>query len=231
MKLKSNYQKTFQYVRKNARNLTYDVGYRLYQRDDGSYVYGWEIVQEAHDGRLGSGATALNFEGTFQDAETHLRNILSEKIECLPEEWESDRFKNRKETDESALTNGWLVRRIFGYWPEFHDAEILSVALYRRPAGTGARTDLELSIHHWGQDDPDWKEQGPHCRLTFLLEGVEGQEFATENVAHPSYISDLRFSHCEDGRIQMDLDPSSGFSILLYCKVARLVSVEPYPMF
>jgi hypothetical protein len=228
MKLKSNYQMTFKYVRKNVLGLTYDVGYRLYQRDDGTYVYGWEIVQDACDGRLGGGASALNFQGTYAEAEAHLRDTLVETIERLPDAWESNRYRNRKESDESAVTDGWLIHRIFQYWPKFHVAEILSIALHRRSAHSDPRTDLELSIHHWGQDDPNWKEEGPHCKLTFLLEDVEGKELITDNVADPSYVSDLRFSRCDDGRIQIDLDPASGFSLLLYCKVARLVSVEPY---
>lgn len=228
MKLKSNYDKTFQYVRKNARGLTYDVGYHLYQRDDGTFIYGSEIVQEAYDGRIGGGASVLNFHGTKEQAEEYLRSVLEETIEKLPEYWESNRNRNRKETDEGAVNDAWLIRRIFGYWPEFHDAEILSVALRRRTSGGRPCTDMEFSIHHWGQDNPNSKGDDVHCKLTFLLEDVAGQEFVTDNVADPSYIGDLRFSRCDDGRIQVDLEPSTGFSLLLYCTVARVMCVEPY---
>ncbi|MFM0158669.1 Imm50 family immunity protein [Paraburkholderia sediminicola] len=228
MKLKSNYEKTFRYVRQNSRGLTYDIGYRLYQRDDESFIYGFEIAQENYDGRTGGGATPLNFQGTFAQAEEYLRNRLQETVEQLPEEWESDRFRNRKETDESALTSGSLIRRIFGYWPSFHDAEMLSIAQHRHSFGSKARSDLTFSIHHWGQDNPDWKEEGIHCKLTFLLEDVRGSDFSTHDISDPCHIGDLRFSWCDDGRVQVDLHPSTGFSLLLYCKVARLISIEPY---
>jgi Immunity protein 50 len=135
---------------------------------------------------------------------------------------------HRKETDESAVTNAWLIRRIFGYWPVFHDAELLSVTLRRRTSGGKWQTDIELTLHHWGQDNPTWHGKDVHCKLTFLLEDVDGTEFTTENVSHPSWVNDLRFSRRDDGRIQVDLEPSTGFSLLLNCAVARVTRVEPY---
>lgn len=228
MRLQSNYENTFKYVRKNARGLTYDIGYHLYQRDDGTFIYGFEIVQEACDGRLGSGASVLNFRGTPDQAENYLRNMLEEMVEKLPDVWESDRYRNRKETDEGAVTDGWLVRRIYGYWPAFHDAEVLSVTLRRRASDGKWHTDMELVLHHWGQDNPNRQGKDEHCKLTFLLEDVDGEEFITENVRHPSWINDLRFSRCDDGRVQVDLEPSTGFSLLVYCAVARVTRVEPY---
>ncbi|EMN1926435.1 hypothetical protein RVV18_000798 [Burkholderia ambifaria] len=228
MRLQSNYANTFKYVRKSARGLTYDVGYCLYRRDDGTFIYGFEIVQEACDGRLGSGATVLNFRGTPEQAEKYLRNTLEEMIEKLPEGWESDRNRNRKETDEGAVIDSWLIRRIYGYWPRFHDAELLSVSLRRRVSDGKGQADMELVLYHWGQDNPEWQGENRHCKLTFLLEDVDGDEFATGNVSDPSWIYDLRFSRCDDGRIQVDLEPSTGFSLLLYCAVARVICVEPY---
>lgn len=133
-----------------------------------------------------------------------------------------------KETDESVVTNAWLIRRIFGYWPVFHDAELLSVTLLRRSSGGKGRTDIELTLHHWGQDNPVWQGKDVHCKLTFLLEDADGTGFATENVSHPSWISDLRFSRSDDGRIHVNLEPSTGFSLMLHCAVARVTCVEPY---
>ena len=100
MHLRANYQKTFKYTRENARRLTYDIGYRLNQRDDGTFVYGYEVVQEHYDGCIGTGATALNFEGPYDDAEEYLRQMLKEMIDKLPEYWESDQDRNRSEEGE-----------------------------------------------------------------------------------------------------------------------------------
>ncbi|WP_081069095.1 Imm50 family immunity protein [Burkholderia multivorans] len=147
--------------------------------------------------------------------------------EELAGSWESNRHKNRKETDESAGEHAWLIRKVFGYWPTFHDAEVLAVTLRRVNANGAWRTDMELVIRHAGQDNPAWNGRQAPCKITFYLEKVEGSEFTIENVSLPSWIDDLRFSHCDDGRVQIDLYPSTGFDILLYCRAASVTRIEP----
>jgi hypothetical protein len=228
MRLRAGYDQTYQYVRKNARALTYDVGYQIYQRNDGSYIFGYEVVQESSDGWFGSGGSPLQFEGSRQDAEARVRNLIEQRIERLPDEYESERFRHRKETDPGAVTDGWLVTRIYGYWPSFHDAELMSVSLRQHTVDGKRRTDMELAIHHQGQDNPKWHGERVQCKLSFLLEDVAGDEFSTEDVSAPNWINDIRFSRRDDGRIDVDVDPSAGLSIFLHCATARLLSVEPY---
>ncbi|WP_107311515.1 Imm50 family immunity protein [Burkholderia metallica] len=227
MQLQSNYPNTFRYVRQNARRLPYDIGYYLTPRADGTIIVGYEIVQASHNGRLGCGATTLDFRGSLEEAERYLIRKLETMVEDLPESWESDRYRNRKETDESAVGHAWLIRSVFGYWPTFHDAEVLALVLRRVNANGGWRTDMELTIRHEGQDNPAWSGPQTPCRITFRFEAVEGSEFTTENVTYSSWIHDLRFSHCDDGRIQIDLNPSTGFDILLYCRAATVIRIEP----
>jgi hypothetical protein len=228
MRLRANYDHTYQYVRKNERALTYDIGYQVYQRNDSSYVYGFEVVRESSDGWFGSGASPLHFEGPRVKAEARVRELIEQRIESLPDEYESERFRYRKETDEGAVTDGWLIRRIYGYWPPFHDAQLLSVSVRQYAVGDAHRTDIEMSIHHWGQDNPQWMGDSLHCKFTFLFEDVAGDEFSTEDVSVPNWINDIRFSRRDDGRIDVDVDPSAGLSIFLHCATARLLSVEPY---
>jgi hypothetical protein len=228
MKLRVNYEHTYQYVRKNALSRTYDIGFQVYQRNDGSYIYGYEVVQESSDGWFGNGASPLQFDGTKEQAETRVREMIEQRIEALSSEYESERFKHRNATDEGVVTDGWLIRRIYGYWPVFHDAQMLSVSLRQFSSANKGRVNMEMSIHHWGQDNPDWQGERLDCKLTFLFEDVSGDEFSTDDVSLINWISDLRFSRVENGRIQVDLEPSYGFSILLNCASARLLSVEPY---
>ncbi|KWF37697.1 hypothetical protein WT56_03085 [Burkholderia pseudomultivorans] len=229
MQLQSNYAKTFRYIRQNARRLPYDIRYHLVQRDDGRIVYGFEIVQESSDGRIGSGAAALDFCGSLEDAEQYLIGKLQQMVETLPESWESGPARARPQTDESAVEHGWLIRRIFGDWPSFHDAELLSVTLRRVASNGAAHTDMELTLRHDGQDNPAGSVPPTPCRITFVFEQVDGDTFSTENVCYPSWIYDLRFSRCDDGRIQIDLYPSTGFEILLQCRAARVARIEPCP--
>jgi hypothetical protein len=228
MALESNYESTFRHVRGNARGLAYDVGYRLIGRDDGTFVYGFEIVQDQSGARMGSGASALDFQGSYAEAEAFLRRKLVHTIESLPEWWESDRYRNRNPTDESAVANASRIRDVFGYWPAFHDAEVISIEWRKRSPSPRVAFDLILSLRHGGQDNPNWQGNAvAHHVVKFMFENIEGKEFATHNVSEPTYVSDLLFSRCDDGRIQVDLDPHSGFSILIFCETARVISVEP----
>ncbi|MFM0607121.1 Imm50 family immunity protein [Paraburkholderia sediminicola] len=228
MKPEANYDHAFQHIRQNARRLPYDVSFSVYQRGDGTFVFGYIVKQDTNDVRFGSGASVLDCKGSLEEAEMHARSVLVKMIEDLPEQYESDRFKFRKETDESVVTDGWLIRRIYGYWPEFHDAQLLSVALRQHAVNGERQTDMELALHHWGQDNREWHGDKAHCKLTFLLEDVKGEEFATHNVADPGWINELRFTRRDDGRLEVDLEPSSGFSMLLNCATVRLLSVEPH---
>ncbi|WP_260436298.1 hypothetical protein [Burkholderia sp. Bp9143] len=86
MKLRAGYDQTFRYVRQNAHGLAYDVGFHVYQRNDGAFIVGYEVVQEATDCQFGSGAIRLNFEGTREEAEAHVRALLEKMIDNLTDE-------------------------------------------------------------------------------------------------------------------------------------------------
>ncbi|CAE6824552.1 hypothetical protein [Paraburkholderia haematera] len=88
MKLQAGYDQTFQYVRQNAHGLTYEVGFHIYQRNDGTFIFGYEVVQEATDCRFGNGASRLDFEGTREEAEAHVRALLEKMIDNLTDEGE-----------------------------------------------------------------------------------------------------------------------------------------------
>lgn len=227
-KLRSSYDHAYRYVRKNQRALTYDIGYQVYQRNDGSYVYGFEVMQESSDGRFGNGASPLQFEGPRDEAEALVRQLIEQQIERLPECFELERFCHRKETDERLVANGWLVRQIYGYWPAFHDAQLLEVSLSRRTLADKPRVDMELSVLHSGQDNPEWSGDGAHCKLTFLFEDVAGDEFSTENVSVPNWINEIWLSGRDDDRVEVDVDLLNGPSVCLHCATVRLLSVKPY---
>ncbi|MCO1357116.1 immunity 50 family protein [Burkholderia multivorans] len=221
------YAKTFRYVRQNARRLPYDIGYSLTRRDDGTYIYGYEIVRESYSGRAGAGAVVLDFFGSPDDAERHLIKKLEQIVETLPEAlWEADREAADDETDERAVVNASDVTRIFGYWPRFHDAELIAVALRRVESAGGAHTDMELTVRAVVRRDDD--DRARQWRITFLFEHVDGSQLSTEDVACRSWIHRLRFSRCDDGRVQIDLFPSTGFDIRLNCRTASVTRVDPY---
>ncbi|KVT44048.1 hypothetical protein WK52_15420 [Burkholderia multivorans] len=87
--------------------MPYDVGYYLTPRDDGTFIYGFEIVQEACDGRLGGGACTLDFQGSLDDAERYLIKKLEQMVKSLPDRGNrTDTRTARKRTKAQASMRG-----------------------------------------------------------------------------------------------------------------------------
>lgn len=113
MKLQAGYDRTFQYARHNAQGLIYDVGFHVYQRNDGKFIFGYEVVQAATDCRFGCGASRLDFEGTREDAEAHVRVLLKNKIDNLTDEG------SKRVTRTGERAGYWIVE-----WNDGTDAAI-----------------------------------------------------------------------------------------------------------
>lgn len=108
----------------------------------------------------------------------------------------------------------------FGYWPDFHDAEVLSVHLDR--GGTSS-----VVIHTWeatGQaDSKGYYSQRKHALVSFLLDGVTDVEpcgFSGQNV----------ISGAEIERIDSEFSPALGpcFGLSGRLRAAKLrIRIEP----
>ncbi|WP_235212622.1 hypothetical protein [Burkholderia paludis] len=63
----------------------------MYQRHDGTFILGYEVVQQASQLRFGSGAHRLDFDGTREEAEAFARTYLEWVIDNLPDSngWDS----------------------------------------------------------------------------------------------------------------------------------------------
>ncbi|VBB17106.1 hypothetical protein [Burkholderia stabilis] len=85
MKLQAGYERTFQYAQNNEHGFTYDVGFHVYQRSDGTFILGYEVVQAATHCRFGSGARRLDFEGTHEEAYVYARAWLEQMIDNRPD--------------------------------------------------------------------------------------------------------------------------------------------------
>ena len=84
MKLRAGYPRRFHYIGCNARGLAYDVGFHVYQLADGTFILGYEVVEETTNLRFGCGTSRLDFEGTREEAELHARVLLEKMIDDLP---------------------------------------------------------------------------------------------------------------------------------------------------
>jgi hypothetical protein len=108
----------------------------------------------------------------------------------------------------------------FGYWPDFHDAEVLRIDLNRD--GTSS-----VRIHTWETtdqvDEQGYRRQRKHVIVSFLLDEVADLDlsgFSNQNV-----ISGVKISKSKDG-FCLSLGPCYG---LAGCITAATVKIQIEP--
>lgn len=108
----------------------------------------------------------------------------------------------------------------FGYWPSFHDAEIISIELNRRDTSS-------LSVHTWEitneVDDEGYYGLRKHAVVTFLLDGILDLELS--GFSHQNVIFGLEISRV-DGGFRLELDPCYGLAGNLTAAKLR-IQIQP----
>jgi Immunity protein 50 len=125
------------------------------------------------------------------------------------------------------------VERIFGLWPDFHDAEVLSITLDRAPADSGPTVRIAVHAFEMAKevDASGHYVLRNHVVVTFALHGAEVVRLQGFN--HQNVLSDLSFSKpaepvAEGMAVEVELEPSYGVAAIFQCARAEVVSVEPF---
>jgi hypothetical protein len=121
---------------------------------------------------------------------------------------------------------------VFGYWPTFHDAEVIWLRLDRRSSDAGSGPTLEALVHTFEMTS----DVGPdgyyvlrnhvqvHFRFSEVIElRLEG--FNYQNVLLGLGVSDLRELGMERVRFDVRLDSSFGVEALFQCRAIEIVDV------
>jgi hypothetical protein len=110
----------------------------------------------------------------------------------------------------------------FGYWPSFHDAEVLSIHLNRR----GESTVAIHTRHRTNEvDDRGYFIATKHVLVTFILEGIQTVQFAGFN--HQNVISGLSLEETAAG-YRLTLHPCFGAQGTIEAERVR-ITIEPGP--
>jgi hypothetical protein len=124
---------------------------------------------------------------------------------------------------------------VFGYWPSFHDSEVLSMTLDRRAQGDGYGPTLVAVIHAFEMTS----EVGAdgcyvlrhhvlvHFRFHDVVE-LQLEAFNYQNVLYGLHISDLRERQLENIKFGVRFDSSFGVDAAFQCRAIEVVSVVPY---
>lgn len=142
----------------------------------------------------------------------------------------------------SAIENSSRVTDVFGYWPSFHDAEVLELHLHRgdiRPAdGVYQFPTLSVLIHHW-QTKQEVSASGyydlyNHTLTRLLFRDVD--EVQLDGFNHQNAIYELQIAR-ESGDehvpsyLRITFDPASGLLGTFRCRSMAVLESEPHPNF
>ena len=127
------------------------------------------------------------------------------------------------------------VVAVFGYWPSFHDAEVLWLKMDRRPV----RKDifgptLEMMVHTFemtSEIGPDGAYVLRHHVLVHLrfhfVDLVKLENFNHQNAVYGIYFNDIRSNQCEFDDFEISLEEAWGLDGSFNCKAVEVVDVIP----
>lgn len=131
----------------------------------------------------------------------------------------------------NRIINYEVVEQHFGYWPDFHDAEITKVTFESHPTG---RYSVTLTIAAFEMtnelDKQGYYKLVKHCNVELQFIGI--QELKFNGFDHQNVIFDLAFEE-SDSYIKCTLDSSNGLESFVVVAeevfVLSLVPTEPIP--
>lgn len=129
------------------------------------------------------------------------------------------------------IKNASIVEDIYGYWPTFHDAEIISINFQRNSPIDSKSASVEILLNYWetkaineGTPNLDYlldKNNLISLRLNGLLDSsVTGFNF--QNV-----IDELQIVEGEEG-IKVNAISIHGADMNFTCSAISVTSVQPY---
>ena len=132
----------------------------------------------------------------------------------------------------SIVSDHEQLTSIFGEWPSFHDAEVLSIRLEREGHDRYESPVLYASIHVFAarrsEKSPTGVEFYHHTIVTFRFNLVLGLHLAEFN--HQNAIFDLIFEKPPDAPdmapLRVMFEPSFGIECWFFCKSVDVMEVE-----
>lgn len=137
------------------------------------------------------------------------------------------------------IRNGETLEGIFGYWPSFHDAEIVQIRLDRgdllEPEGEPRKPTLEADIHVFETTAQVTAERfhalRKHTLGTLAFRGVDELQldgFNHQNVLFGLALEDISGRQLELLKWRVAFDSSFGLAATLVCEEIEVVRAVPF---
>lgn len=122
---------------------------------------------------------------------------------------------------------------VFGYWPSFHDAEVIWLRLDRRGSELGEGPTLEAQVFAFEMtrdvDPAGYFVQRHHVLVHFRFSGVaelKVDDLNQQNVLFELRINAVRDEQSDGRRLVVDLSSTWGVGATFRCEKAAVLSVE-----
>jgi len=137
---------------------------------------------------------------------------------------------------ESAIEGSEKLVSRFGYWPTFHDAEVVHFNLWRgnigsNPEGDWTEPELLSKIHVWEMtnevDDKGYLVHRHNTLVTLRFSGID--QFTMDGFNHQNAIMGLSIAPSDDmsGRYQVIFAPAFGIGAEFTCSSISIVEAIP----
>ena len=132
------------------------------------------------------------------------------------------------------IKNSDLLTDIFGRWPSFHDAEVISIELFRAPKGTN-EPSLRAKIYVF-EATPEVDVRGfyilkNHEVVTILFSGIDNSSIAgfnQQNVLSDLVIVDISSRQLDQLKFEVHFPSLFGVEAEFKCRAIEIESVEPF---
>jgi hypothetical protein len=130
--------------------------------------------------------------------------------------------------DPPTIKGSEKIISVFGYWPSFHDAEILEVSLHRKFVGTGSPA-LTARVHVFEMTNEVSNGGYFVCRYHSIvtLRFYAIADLVLENFNHQNALSGLDIEEIASGGFSVSFDEAFGMDSSFNCQAIELVDLEP----
>ena len=137
--------------------------------------------------------------------------------------------------DFGSINGAEQLVSIFGYWPTFHDAEVLWMRLDRRPAGEGDYGPTLEALVHAFEMTPEVGSDGHYVLRHHVLVHLRFQEVVElrlDGFNHQNALMGLTFTDLRDGQMErvkwaVRFDSAFGADASFQCLAVEVVNVAP----
>jgi hypothetical protein len=128
----------------------------------------------------------------------------------------------------TGVANAEAIVSAFGFWPSFHDAEILRATLDR---GSGdERPSITIVVHAF-ESDGSVDEKGYYQIVTSVLVTLKCRDVSESelrDLGPQNVLSSIDFESTAEGEVRVTFGPCYGLSGSLVCSQVVVESVIPW---